>query len=426
MSVSKRITLGLFIASVVIFGVALMSRLVPSSVGPAPVPADTAISRSAITPIAQQTPGLVQGPSSTGTPSLTATARLTPWSVYLPGVGFGSTRVPTRTPAAQATATPIPPPTPTPTIPWPEALDAPGNSKLGLHIQWNNSPEIMEFIRRMKPAVIKAIDDLGFVAEVKQASPQTIVVARITHAQPTDGDPEALARAFVAENLPTYLAHRDVDYWEGYNEPDVHGRMDWYARFEAERVRAMAEHDLRAAVGSFSTGVPEFEEFVAFLPAIRAAKEHGGVLSLHEYDAPTFDRAMGAGLPGRPSQASRGALALRYRWWYGDILEPEGLVIPLIITEAGVDGLVGNRSGPADAHGWIDFWPFWRDQFPNQDPLYVYLDQLEWYDRQVQEDGYVIGWALFTAGAMDDRWRSYDVTSYLRYIATEIVAPQAK
>ncbi|MFO7695745.1 MAG: hypothetical protein R6X16_01125, partial [Anaerolineae bacterium] len=374
---------------------------------------------------AEAMPIVPSSPRVTRSPSLTPAISRTPWTVYLPGIGARGMATLTLTPVVQETATPLPSPTPTPTIPWPEALDAPGNSKLGLHVQWNNSPEIMEFIRRMKPAVIKAIDDLGFVAEVKQASPQTIVVARITHAQPTEGDPEAMARAFVSENLPTYLAHRDVDYWEGYNEPDVHGRLDWYARFEAERVRAMAEHDLRAAIGSFSTGVPEFDEFGAFLPAIRAAREHGGVLSLHEYDAPTLNRSLGAGLPGRSSHVDRGALALRYRWWYEDYLQPEGLVIPLIITEAGVDGLVGTRPGPADARGWLDFWPYWREQAPEQDPLYVYLDQLEWYDRQVQQDDYVIGWALFTVGSMDDRWKSYDVTQYLRHIATEIVAPQS-
>jgi hypothetical protein len=302
----------------------------------------------------------------------------------------------------------------------------PGHSKLGLHVQWNNSSEILEFVRRMKPAVIKGMDDLGFVAEVKAASPQTIVVARLTHLQPTEGDPEALARAFVASNLPTYLLHPAVDYWEGYNEPDVHGRLDWYARFEAERVRAMAEHGLRAAIGSFSTGVPEYEEFAAFLPAVRAAQQHGGVLALHEYDAPTFDRSLGAGLPGHPNHADRGALALRYRWWYEDFLKPSGLVIPLIITEAGVDGLVNNRPGPSSAGGWLDFVPYWREQYPSRDPLSLYLSQLEWYDRQVQQDDYVLGWALFTAGAMGPQWTSYDITPYLRQIATEIVAPQAR
>ena len=72
---------------------------------------------------------------------------------------------------ASQTPTSTPRPTPTPTLAWPPALDRPSRSKLGLHVQWNNSPEIMEFVRRMRPAVIKAIDDLGFLAEVKQVLP---------------------------------------------------------------------------------------------------------------------------------------------------------------------------------------------------------------------------------------------------------------
>ena len=37
----------------------------------------------------------------------------------------------------------------------------------------------------------------------------------------------------------------------------------------------------------------------------------------------------------------------------------------------------------------------------------------------------VIGFALFTAGALDDRWDSYDVTGFLRHIAQDIIVPQA-
>ncbi len=361
------------------------------------------------------------------TPSATTTPGETGWRFYVPFAGGAQVTVmPTPTSGPTGEPTPLPSPTPTPTVPWPEPLSEPSRSKLGLHVQWNNSPDIMEFVRRMLPAVIKSLDDLGFVAEVKEASPQTVVVARLTHAQPMDGDPEAMARAFVATHLATYLQHPAVDYWEGYNEPDVKGRMAWYARFEAERVRAMAEHGLKAAIGAFSAGVPEFEEFEEFLPAVRAAKEHGGILTLHEYDAPVLDRAVGAGLPGRPNHADRGALALRYRWWYEELLIPRGLVIPLVISEAGVDGLVANRPGPTNAHGWRDFWGYWAETGLGGNPLEVYLRQLDWYDRELQKDDYVIGWAVFTVGAMNPDWKSYDLTEYLRHVAAEIIVPNAR
>ncbi|MFH1086815.1 MAG: hypothetical protein V1772_13765, partial [Chloroflexota bacterium] len=190
------------------------------------------------------------------------------------------------TPALQPTKTPkasrTPKPTATPRVPWPEPLARPGPSKLGLHVQWNNSPDIMEYIRRMKPPVVKAVGDFGFLKDLKEASPTTIVVARLADAASErgfrlEGDPAAAARAFVAAHLETYRANPLVDYWEGPNEPGVQGRMAWYGAFEAERVRAMAEQGLKAAVGSFSTGVPEWDEFEAFLPAIVAARQHGGV-----------------------------------------------------------------------------------------------------------------------------------------------------
>ena len=64
--------------------------------------------------------------------------------------------------------------------------------------------------------------------------------------------------------------------------------MAWYASFEAERTRLMGEMGLRVAIGNFSVGVPEPQEFEPFLEAVAVAKEWGGVLSLHEYSAPAM------------------------------------------------------------------------------------------------------------------------------------------
>jgi hypothetical protein len=420
MTLAKRVLLILLGLSLIALLAALSWRMLaprPEPIAPAPTATTEPPRAVTLTLTAVPTP----------TPSRTPTPVELAWRFYVPFAGGQEPLgLPTPTSSPSPTPTPEPSPTPTPTMPWPPALSEPSRSKLGLHVQWNNSPDIMEFVRRMRPAVIKALDDLGFVAEVKAVSPQTVVVARLTHPQPMEGDPEAMARAFVAANLPIYQQHPAVDYWEGYNEPDVKGRMAWYARFEAERVRAMAEHGLRAAIGAFSAGVPEWEEFEAFLPAVGVAKEYGGILTLHEYDAPVLHRAMGAGLPGHPNHPDRGALALRYRWWYEDYLIPRGLVIPLVISEAGVDGLVVNRPGPPEARGWRDFRGHWADIGLGGNPLEAYLAQLDWYDRELQKDDYVIGWALFTVGAMNPDWESYDVTEYLRHIAALIIVPNAR
>jgi hypothetical protein len=56
----------------------------------------------------------------------------------------------------------------------------------------------------------------------------------------------------VEYQLAQYLANPYVDYWEGWNEPDPNmNNMAWYARFEQERVRLLAEYGLKAAVGGF-------------------------------------------------------------------------------------------------------------------------------------------------------------------------------
>jgi hypothetical protein len=162
----------------------------------------------------------------------------------------------------------------------------------------------MAFVRAARPAVVKGVDDLGFLAEVKAASPGTVTIGRLS-IEPQDygGEPEAAAAALVAAQLPQLLQHPYVDYWEGWNEPDPNlDRMDWYARFEAERVRQLAAHGLRAAVGGFSTGVPELDEFALFVPAIEAAQAHRGILTLHEYAAPDLTFLCGDPLPGyRPT-----------------------------------------------------------------------------------------------------------------------------
>jgi hypothetical protein len=331
--------------------------------------------------------------------------------------------------AAEPTDEPPPPPTAAPVAtPYvsyiPDYAPRPelGPSKLGIHVARPNSPAIMEFVRAAQPAVVKGVDDLGFLAEVKAASPQTVIIGRLS-VDPQDygGEPEAAAAALVARQLPQLLQHPYVDYWEGWNEPDPNlDRMDWYARFEAERVRQLAQHGLRAAVGGFSTGVPELNEFPLFLPAIEAAKAHNGILTLHEYAAPDLTFLYGDPLPGYPTYPDRGPLLFRYRWFYRDILEPRGLVIPLVISEAGIDGILGNRPGP-DGLGWQDFQEFWVAQGWGPDGQTAFLNQLQWVDNEARQDEYVIGYTLFTAGG-GRAWDTYELDRFLPQLATYVTS----
>jgi hypothetical protein len=271
----------------------------------------------------------------------------------------------------------------------------------------------MDFVRQGQPAVIKAVDDFGYLPELRAASPRTLIVGRMsTGAQDFVGSPEEAAQRFVEEQLPQYLLNPAVDYWEGWNEPDPNmDNMAWFARFEQERVRLLASHGLRAAIGGFPTGVPEIEEFALFLPAVETAIEYRGILTLHEYGAPDMTFLYGTALPGYTAHPDRGALTFRYRWFYGELLEPAGLVIPLVISEAGIDGILGNRPGPGGL-GWSYFQEYWVEQGWGSDGIEAFINQLAWYDAGVRQDGYVIGFTVFTAGGFG-YWEKYDINPIL-------------
>ncbi len=285
----------------------------PPTWTPAPTPVET----MPLLPPATATPG----PSPTASPTSD-----------LPTNTPRPTKTPSPTPTIEATATTYV--SYIPTLPPSNEL---GPSKLGLHVIRNNDAGINEFVRLGQPAVIKALDNFGYVAEIKALSPRTIVVGRVNDdAQNYVGTPEEAARDYVNAHLDQYLANPAVDYWEGWNEPDPNlDKMPWYTRFEQERVRLLAQYGLRAAIGGFSTGVPELNEFMLFLPAIETALQYRGILTLHEYSAPDMTYLYGDPLPGYPTYPDRGSLTFRYRWYYRDILEPAGLVIPLVISEAG-------------------------------------------------------------------------------------------
>jgi hypothetical protein len=335
--------------------------------------------------------------------------------------------IPTNTP--RPTHTPTHTPTASPTvyqsfIPTRAPLTELGPSKLGLHVIHANDANIQEFVRRGQPAVIKALDNFGYLAEVKQLSPRTTIVGRFnTGSQEYVGTPEEAARDFVMSQLDQYLANPAVEYWEGWNEPDPGlSRMGWYARFEQERVRLMATYGFRSAVGGFSTGVPELDEFALFLPAIETVKQYQGILTLHEYGAPDLTYLYGDPLPGYPAYPDRGSLKFRYRWYYRELLEPNDLVVPLVISEAGVDGIIGNRPGPPGT-GWYDFQDYWVQQGWGRTGPEAFINQLAWYDDGVRQDGYVIGFTVFTAGGIG-HWLNYDINEILPQLTDYVVGQQ--
>lgn len=366
--------------------------------------ADQSVSRVStslptFTPTVTNTP-LPTRASGTGTPTTTATP--TPTTT--------ATTQPTDTPLPQGTVSPTPTPTPTPYPPGPP-------SKLGLFVT-RFHPDVLDLVENGKPALVKTLEiDGNFVKGLKDSSPTTTIVGRIFLGQQNlDVDPLPLAREFVDKLLPLATDPKRmeaIDAWEAYNEPvaDTVDKMKRLADFEAERTRLLAEQGVRSVVGNFATGHPPLELWPHFEPALAAARQHNGYLGLHEYSAPVMQYLSGNfQAPGDPPQGDEGWLTLRYRKAYRRYLAPMGFSnIPILITECGVDGLVSSRPGPKDARGWQDFIDTWLENGFRNDPPGVYMDQLIWYDQNLQKDDYIKGAAIFLAGTNDEQWETYDI-----------------
>ena len=173
---------------------------------------------------------------------------------------------------------------------------------------------------------------------------------------------------------PPHLSANPTDLgWK--SRIDAAPKMTWFAAFEAERAQQMATLGKKVAIGNFSVGSPEPDEFEPFIDAIAVALENGGVLALHEYSAPTMRDGIGAGVPGVPPDDQYGALTLRYRIWYDHYLRAHDLVIPLIITEAGIDGGVLAKQG-ITMGGWRDALITARPGGSTESATISYLEQL--------------------------------------------------
>jgi hypothetical protein len=265
-------------------------------------------------------------------------------------------------------------------------------SKLGITTSFAG-PVSLPFIREARPRIVKIIDNFGAAAEIKAQSPGTIIVGRVfdMNQQPQDGDPVLRAYEWWYRTRDRIQAAPAVDYWEGYVGPDVDSRekLAWYARFEVARVDILAQNGKKACIGNFYTGWPNIHDpgmWPTFYPAIDAAKAHGGVLGLQEYGTPMQQYF--------EPETGEGWLCARYRKVYRIHLVPDGKVLPLIVTETGVDGVA--------PIGWKNH--FTADQ---------YMDQLRWYDSILRQDSYVLGATIFSLEIGGDYWASFDIEPIL-------------
>jgi hypothetical protein len=375
----------------------LLAACRPRTLEPTPTPTRTARGSPP-----SSTPSGTPTPSATWTPSATATS---------PNARPRVLGTPTGTPTATAGKPPTSTPTPTAT-PFPPGPP----TKLGLVIT-RNDPRVFDLLATGNVATICTLEyDPNFASDIKAVSPKTLLIGRITLPQldlASLTDPESAGRSFAEQLLPIATEPRRLaafDGWQAYNEPVVADgeQMARLARFEAARTRILAKAGVRSVIGNFGTGHPDLALWPQFRPALEAAKRYEGYLGLHEYSAPT----MQYGTPQDPlgwdtDPAQEGWLTLRYRKVFRGYLEPNRLVLPLILTEVGIDGMVGNRPGPP-GKGWQDFAAYWDQLGMGSDAPGNYMEQLAWYDANLQQDDYVKGAAIFAAAASPG-WESYEL-----------------
>jgi len=224
--------------------------------------------------------------------------------------------------------------------------------------------------------------------------------------------PSEAAQQFVADQKSTYLSNPAIKYWEGHNEPvwNLPTEMEWYAWFEVERIKLMADLGLKCVIGNFATGTPDIRLWAQFWPACKEGRKYEALLGLHEYSCPWMWWMTGNHqLDPNEDEGDEGWTTLRYRKIYRQYLIPNNAVIPLAITECGIDGLVRPLPPGAPSATWKGLGDYWREHDGETDKHDYYFRQLVWYDEELQKDDYVVGATIFTWGNYGVPWSAFDV-----------------
>ena len=289
-------------------------------------------------------------------------------------------------------------------------------TKLGAHVL-RSVAELGDYIQA-GPAVVKFVGDWGMAKGMPKS---VLVIGRKFEGdydaqlqRNTGKTPLEAAQQFVGDQLPTYKSNPHIIYWEGHNEPvwNTDEEMGWYAQFEVERMRLMADHGLKCVIGNFAAGNPALRLWPAFLPALRAAKQYQAILGLHEYSCPWMWWMTGKHqVDPDADEGDEGWTTLRYRKVYRQHLIPNGVGdVPLAITECGIDPLVNPKPPEVGGGGtWKQLGSFWSRHDKENDKADYYFRQLVWYDKELQKDDYVIGATIFTWGSFGKPWSNFDV-----------------
>lgn len=286
-------------------------------------------------------------------------------------------------------------------------------SKIGVHsIRANN---VVSFSAELKHRgtqfpVVKAVDDFGWLAEVKRADPDVITIGRYTsrhegcgELDDRDCDVDALAARLlgVIEDKAGGDIVENVDYWEIANEPDPPG-PDGYGRLAALMIACMEQAEakgLKLALFGLNAGTPEWDEMKAMVETgvFARARQGGHILTLHEGTFDTHDPQdyWPDTIPGSPTVDGAGPLHFRYRFLY-HLLEERGEAIPLVVSE----------------------WYLGDEQAADVDTI---VDALTWYDSEASSDYYVWAFCPFTLGPTEG-WSHTDYERVYLALVEHMVA----
>lgn len=298
------------------------------------------------------------------------------------------------------------------------------SSKLGAHLI-NDYTTGSSNIVAGKPRVLKvlALDSgfpLGMVAamrDYKAKAPGGKVVVRVYTPKHYTTNDNATASALdfwntVIQPPLNGLAASDralIDYLEGPNEGDTPTlgypsdsagtASQWFNQFWTNLTPLIVSAGYKPCIGSIAVGNPgSLSDLDPFVPALRQAKSAGGAWSYHAY---TIQYSTDVGVEYWYS--------LRYRQFYSYFAQQgysDLLNMPLILTEGGVD-----ESGKPSTSGW-----------QARGTAAQYERWLNWFDRQMSQDAYVLGCTLFENGDPTG-WSSFDLEPIAGWLKTYLTGP---
>ena len=206
-----------------------------------------------------------------------------------------------------------------------------------------------------------------------------------------------------------------IDYLEGPNEGQTPTlgypfnaplqASQWFNQFWTNLTPRIVAAGYKPCIGSIAVGNPggsvsEMQSHLAaFVPALRQSQAAGGAWSYHAYT-----------ISYTTDLAAEFYYSLRYRQFYSYFASafPDLNSMPLILTEGGVD-----YSGDPNTSGW-------QARGAQTD----FQRWLNWFDRQLQQDAYVMGCTLFENGDPGG-WSSFELEPICAWLKNYLTGPSS-